>query len=149
MSLLIGLCACLLSSCGDAGSPSSLEDFQSRPVTLPDGTVIKAEVLYKPADMARGAMFRDSLPEGQGLLFLHRTPGRYSYWMFQVKIPLDIIWMDPKGRVVEVSENTPPCPGQASTCGNYGGTVDSAIVLEVPGGYARKHGIAKGEIIRF
>jgi uncharacterized membrane protein (UPF0127 family) len=146
--LLIGLCVCLV-SCGGGDKAASLEDFNTRPVTLPDGTVVTSEVLIKNQDMARGMMFRDNLPEGRGLLFIHEKPNRYSYWMYEVKVPLDIVWMDRRGKVVEISENTPPCNGKASTCPTFGGTVESSVVFEVPGGYARKHGIRLGEIIRF
>jgi uncharacterized membrane protein (UPF0127 family) len=138
----------LLSGCGRG--EQAVKDFNKRPVTLPDGTVIHAEVLTNRIDMGRGMMFRDSLPEGQGMLFIHGTPDKYSYWMYQVKVPLDIIWMDANGVVVEISENTPPCPSKsARDCPNYGGNKDSLVVLELPGGYGRKHGVAVGEVIRF
>jgi uncharacterized membrane protein (UPF0127 family) len=139
--------SCLV-SCGGNGESASQEDFSAREITLPDNTRIKAEVLTKPVDMARGMMFRDSLPEGRGMLFIHQSPNKYSYWMFQVKVPLDIIWMDRNGRIVEISENTPPCPGKASTCPNYGGSTEASIVLELPGGYGRKHGVRIGETVR-
>ncbi|MDZ4799339.1 MAG: DUF192 domain-containing protein [Bryobacteraceae bacterium] len=145
--LLIGLCISLI-SCGGEKS-ASLEDFHTRPVTLPDGTAVTAEVLTKTGDMARGMMFRESLPEGRALMFVHERPSRQPYWMYSVKVPLDIVWLDRRGKVLEISENTPPCPGQASTCPSYGGTVDASIVIEVPGGYGRKHGIRLGEILRF
>lgn len=144
--LLIGLCTCLV-SCTDKAA--SVEDFSTRPVTLPDGTALTAEVLTKPQDMARGMMFREKLPEGRALLFIHQKPDRYPYWMYQVQVPLDIIWMDRRGKIVEISEDTPPCKGPSSTCTNHGGTVEASIVLEVPGGYARKHGVRLNEIIRF
>lgn len=145
--LLIVVSLCLL-SCNDNGEIASQEDFSLREVTLPDNTRVKAEVLTKPVDMARGMMFRESFPEGRGMLFVHQSPNKYSYWMYQVKVPLDIIWMDRSGRIVEISENTPPCPGKASTCPNYGGTTESSLVLELPGGYGKRHGIRVGETIR-
>jgi uncharacterized membrane protein (UPF0127 family) len=139
----------LLASCGGDDS-QSVKAFNTRPVTLPDGTVVRAEVMTNRIDMARGMMFRDSLPEGEGMLFIHGTPNKFSYWMYQVKIPLDIIWMDARGTVVEMSENTPPCPSKsASECPNFGGNKDSLVVLELPGGYARKHGVVLGQTIRF
>lgn len=144
-ALLVGLSLCL-SSCG---SPEAkLEDFNTRPVTLPDGTRIQAETVSHQIDMGRGLMFRDSLPEGRGMLFVHGSPNKYSYWMYNVKIPLDIIWMDGRGRVVEFVENAKPCPGPSSQCPNYGGNETALIVLELPGGTARKHGVAVGEFIR-
>jgi uncharacterized protein len=138
----------LLVGCG--GGAQDVKDFNRRSVTLPDGTVVRAEVLTHQVDMARGMMFRDSLPEGEGMLFIHGSPGTYSYWMYQVKVPLDIIWMDANGTVVEISENTPPCPSKsARECPSFGGTKPAMVVLELPGGYGRRHGVAVGQTIRF
>jgi uncharacterized membrane protein (UPF0127 family) len=146
VSLCLGLFGC--------SSPDPVDEFNTRAVTLPDGTTVKAEVMMTKADMARGMMFRDTLPEGRGMLFIHGTPDRYPYWMYQVNIPLDIVWMDRQKRIVEVVESAPPCKGKASECqvqgaGTYGGSELSLYVLELPGGYARKHGVTKGEFLRF
>ena len=138
----------LASACGRSPE-AELQEFNTRPVILPDGTRIQAEVVTHQIDMARGLMFRDSLPEGRGMLFVHGSPAKYSYWMYQVKIPLDIIWMDGRGRIVEVVENAPPCDKPSSQCPNFGGTQDALVVLELPGGSARRHGVATGEFIKF
>ena len=66
--------------------------------------------------------------------------------MYQVKIPLDMVWMDKNRRVVEMAENVPPCKtAKASECPTYGGERLSMFVLELPAGYARKHGIREGD----
>ncbi len=130
-------------SAGCQSSPSAGPG--ERVVTLPDGTAIVAEVRIRPEDMARGMMYRDSLPEGRGMLFLHTAPGRYPYWMHNVKIPLDIIWIDASGRVVEISARTPPCDGRpAEECPSYGGSEPSQTVLELAAGAAERHGIRPG-----
>jgi uncharacterized membrane protein (UPF0127 family) len=145
--LLMMLAAMLTTACSDK---ETIEDFHDRTVTLPDGAEIRAEVMTRDQDMMRGMMFRDSFPEGRGMLFIHGSPGKHHYWMYQVKVPLDIIWMDNSGRVVEMSENTPPCKAEkASECPNYGGNETSVVVLELPAGNARKHGIDVGDSIRF
>ena len=145
---VIGILCVLLSACG--GGEQNVKNFNKRPVTLPDGAVVQAEALTNRIDMARGMMFRDSLPDGEGMLFFHGSTNKYGYWMYQVKVPLDIIWMDARGVVVEISENTPPCPSKSSKeCPTFGGNKESMVVLEVPGGYARKHGVAVGQMIRF
>jgi uncharacterized protein len=145
--LFLSLCVVGLSGCGSSSDP--IEDFNARPVTLPDGTIVKTEVMMNKTDMAKGMMFRDSLPEGKGMLFIHPTENKYSYWMYQVNIPLDIVWMNRQRRVVEIVENAPPCKTKASECVNHGGTEMAMYVLELPGGYARKHAIAKGETLQF
>lgn len=144
--LLLSLCFCSVACNRGSGA---LEDYNAREITLPDGTVVKAEVMMNTADMARGMMFRETLPEGRAMLFIHTNPNRYPYWMYQVRVPLDIIWMDKSRRIVEIVESAPPCTTKASECVNHGGTKEATYVLELPGGYGRKHGVREGEVLRF
>jgi uncharacterized protein len=126
-----------------------VDEYNTTRVTLPDGAVIRAEVMRREEDMRRGMMFRDSLPENRGMLFIHGNTGKYTYFMYQVKLPLDIIWLDSGKNVVEISENTPTCTTNASQCPVYGGTKDALIVLELAAGSAKKHGIRPGTRIDF
>jgi Uncharacterized conserved protein len=144
------LCLCLLVlavSCRNEPHPAS--QLKRRIVTLPNGQKITAEVNVLPIDLARGMMFRDSLPPDQGMLFIHDTPGTYTYWMYQVRIPLDIIWMDSNRTVVEVAANVPPCKTKASECPHYGGNRTAQYVLELAAGMAEKYGVRVGQSIVF
>ena len=139
-----------LAACGD--NRNAVDEYNLRPVTLPDGTTVKAEVMMERTDMAKGMMFRDEFPEGRAMLFIHPTPNRYPYWMYQVKIPIDIVWMDLQRKVVEIVESAPPCMPESRDsrqCPNYGGTKEASYVLELPSGYARKHGIREGAVVQF
>lgn len=138
----------ILAACSHSSDP--VRDFTSREVTLPNGKTISAEVMTDRVDMARGMMFRDSLAAERGMLFVHGSPGRYPYFMFQVKIPLDIIWIGPDHRVVEISANTPPCASKsARECPTYGGHQTTLYVLELAGGMAAKSGVQIGSSITF
>jgi hypothetical protein len=128
----------------------SLDDFQTMPLTLPQGQQIRVDVLTKEQDMRRGMMFRDSLAPDHGMLFVHGTPGMFSYWMYQVRMPLDIIWLDLGKRVMEIAPNTPPCKSaSAKECPSYGGHTMSVYVLELPAGSADKYGIHVGDRVNF
>jgi hypothetical protein len=137
----------LLTGCG--GSTVTTEDDHTRVVTLPDGAGIRVEVMLSPEDMARGMMFRESLAPDRGMLFIHGGEGNNPYWMFQVKIPLDIIWMDASRTIVEMSENTPPCPAGSRKCQTYGGRIPAQFVLELAGGVAAKHNLRVGQRLTF
>jgi uncharacterized membrane protein (UPF0127 family) len=126
-----------------------LEDLNTRPVRLPNGVEIRAEVMMHPEDMIRGMMYRDSLPPDRGMLFIHGEPGQYTYWMYQVKIPLDIIWLDAQKRIVEMSPHTPPCTTRASECPHYGGNVKALYVLELAAGSIERHGLRIGSRLEF
>lgn len=136
----------LLTSCSSSPAVGTNEKV----VTLPHGRKIVTEVMIRSEDMARGMMFRDSLAPDRGMLFIHQQAGRYPYWMHNVRIPLDIIWMDSSRRVVEVSTNTPPCDGKpASECPSYGGTQPAIFILELAGGLAEKYGVVEGVVLDF
>ena len=145
---LAGLAPALLAlaSCRRA---TTLEEFLTREITLSDGFKLRAEVMTRPEDMMRGMMFRDEFPEGRGMLFIHGEPGRFSYWMYQVRIPLDILWLDAGRRIVEVSATTPPCKTVASQCPKYGGHENALVVLELPAGSIEKHNLRVGNTISF
>jgi len=125
------------------------EELGMRTVKLPNGQKIRAEVEISPIDMQKGMMFRDALPRGRGMLFIHEKPGLYPYWMYQVRIPLDMIWMDANHRIVEISADTPPCKTKASQCPNYGGHQQAQYVLELGGGEAKRLGLQVGDFLDF
>jgi len=137
----------ILTSCGP--KPTTLEDFPTRPVTLPGGQVIRVETMVDNIDLIRGLMFRTSLAPDRGMLFVHPKPGNYTYWMYQTLILLDIIWLDSNRRIVEMVENAQPCKTPASKCEQYGGKEVSAYVLEIGGGMAKKYGLSVGQTIQW
>ena len=135
--------------CGCGPETMSLDELQTRTVRLPSGSEVRAEVVMKPADMQRGLMYRDSLPPGQGMLFVHTKPGNYAYWMYNVNMPLDIIWMDGDQRVVEIVASAQPCKTKASECPLYGGKSLSRYVLELAAGEAARNGVEVGKLLAF
>jgi uncharacterized membrane protein (UPF0127 family) len=128
---------------------ATVDDFPTRPVTLPGGQVIHVETMIDSFDLTRGLMFRTSLPVDHGMLFVHAQPDRHSYWMYQTLIPLDMIWMDNQHNIVEMAENVQPCKTPAKQCPQYGGTQISSYVLEIPAGMAKKFGLQLSQTIHW
>lgn len=118
-------------------------------VKLPDGSLVHAELAATEAEREYGLMNRTSLPQRQGMLFIHDEPGRYPYWMYHCKIGLDIVWMDESHKIVEMSADTPPCKGKAWTCPSYGGREISRYVLELPEGSISEHHLTVGQVLKF
>ena len=132
--------------CGEEKS-GNLADLNKRDVKFPDGALIVCETMTQKQEMMRGMMFRDQLPANQGMLFIHAAAANVPYYMYQVKIPLDIIWMDRNHVIVEIAAATPPCSDgrQASQCPHYGGSKPSQYVLELGAGLVAKHGLKIGQ----
>ena len=146
---LVTLLAIALAVVACGTKPASLEDINTRLVTLPNGRGIRCEVMTADEDMMRGMMFRDSLAPDRGMLFVHRQPGNYPYWMFQVRIPLDMIWLDGDRKIVEIAADTPPCRTAARQCPSYGGHSRAQYVLELAGGMTAKYGLKSGDRLEF
>jgi uncharacterized membrane protein (UPF0127 family) len=65
--------------------------------------------------------------------------------MKNVRVPLDLIWLDRRGRIVWIVENAPPCA--ADPCPMYRPEVKASFVLEVAAGTVRRHGVASGDTV--
>jgi len=137
----------LLAACrskNDAGNLNTAE------VTFPNGKTVIVETMLRDVDQMRGMMFRDSLAKDRGMLFVHTADENHPYWMYKVRIPLDIIWMDHSRRIVEIVANAPPCPSApAHDCPSFGGHEKSRYVLELAGGGAAQYGVKIGDQLNF
>ncbi len=118
-------------------------------VMLPNGATVHVELATTEAQREFGLMERNRLPQGRGMLFIHRHLADHAYWMYHCRIALDIVWMDAEHRIVEMSPNTPPCRGQAATCPSYGGHRPSLYVLELPSGAIAQNHLKVGQRIDF
>jgi uncharacterized membrane protein (UPF0127 family) len=105
-------------------------------------TVELAETQEK---QALGLMFRDSMPDDHGMLFLFPVEGMRSFWMKNTKIPLDIFYFDEDLRLVSVSENTPPC--RSPRCPGYPSTGPAKYVLELNAGKAAELAVQPGDVL--
>jgi len=141
------LAALLALTCCGGPQATTLDDFPTRPLTLPGGRVIRVETEIDSFDVLRGMMFRTSLAPDRGMLFVYPRADHYQYRMYQTVIPLDIIWLDSTRHIVEIVDNAQPCKTQASKCEQYGGAQISNYVLEIGAGMAKKYGLSVGQTL--
>jgi uncharacterized membrane protein (UPF0127 family) len=139
--------ALLLAGC--ASKPVTVADLYANDLKLPGGQVIHVQTMVNQWDRLRGLAFQTSLAPDHGMLFLQDAPGRYSYLMYQHFIPLDMIWMDDKQRIVEIVENAQPCKTVASQCPSFGGNQTASFVLKIPAGMTKKYNLRVGDAIRW
>jgi len=116
-------------------------------IVFPDNFVVQVEIAADDSVRAQGLMFRDQLAPDRGMIFLFPQSGDYPFWMKNTLIPLDMIWIDDQKRIVNVAANVPPCKADPCPSVPAGGT--AKYVLEVAGGVAARHGLAKGQTLRF
>jgi len=142
--LLLAAGAVFSVACPRAGADAGKAE-KSPAVVLPSGRRYPVEIAATPDLRARGLMYRESLPDGRGMLFLFPKPSVEGFWMKNCNFAIDIVWMDEKRRVQFISAHTPPC--REEDCPTYGPKAASLYVLEIPDGAAAKEKTAVGSEI--
>jgi uncharacterized protein len=105
-------------------------------------TEIDLEVAKTPEQQAIGLMFRESLPGDRGMLFPLQSERLASFWMKNVSIDLDMIFLQ-QGKVVHIANKVPPC--RRDPCPIYGPNTFVDTVLELAGGRAEQLGLKVGD----
>jgi len=103
---------------------------------------ISVELAATRAARARGLMFRKSLPDDHGMLFLFPEATVLDFWMKDTSIPLSIAFADASGRIVRIADMEPNSLADVSS------VVPARYALEMNRGWFARHGIAEGDAIR-
>ncbi|MEP6888179.1 MAG: DUF192 domain-containing protein [Nitrospirales bacterium] len=127
-----------------AAGPDSLVQ-----ISTPNGATIQAEIADTTEKRAKGLMYRDSLAKDRGMLFTFAEPQLWTFWMKNTRIPLDIIWMDGKKRIVHIERNVPTCSRTDDGCPQYQPNDNAMYVLELAAGVADALKLQRGTILKF
>lgn len=98
------------------------------------------EVARTPAQMERGLMFRIRLAPDAGMIFEFPAPTVARFWMHNTLIPLDMLFVDGAGRIVNVAERARPMSDAVISA-----AAPVRAVVELPGGTAVRLGIKPGD----
>lgn len=107
---------------------------------------IEAELAYTDETRAQGLMFRKSMPEDAGMLFLFPDLSQQSFWMKNTLIPLDILWLNEQKEIVYFVTAT-PC--RKDPCATYMPMQKALYVLELNAGMVKKHNVKIGSRLEF
>lgn len=101
------------------------------------------EIADDDAERQRGLMERPPLADDRGMLFQFPDVAERGFWMHNTPSPLDIIYIDPRGRIVSIARNaTPNSDDVIPSNGPASG------VLEIRGGRAAEIGAEPGDLVR-
>ncbi len=103
----------------------------------------RVEIADDERERAVGLMNRETLPKLAGMLFVYQRPQPLAFWMRNTLIPLDMIFVEPTGRIAHIHANAVP-HDETPIQGGDGLT----HVLEIGGGLAAKFGISTGDILQ-
>ncbi len=105
---------------------------------------IDIELAENDEERMQGLMYRRSMDDTKGMLFIFEQEENQSFWMKNTVIPLDIMYVNSKMEIVKIFKNTIPFSEKSLPSEK-----PAIYVVEVNGGYCDKYGIKEGDIIRF
>jgi len=123
-----------------------LANFPSDKLEILDGRkvrhVFQVWLADSPQRQAQGLMFVRSLPEMRGMLFVHAEPRAIAMWMKNTYIPLDMVFIGPDGKILQIVEQTTP-----HSLETIRSKEPAVAVLEIAGGEAKRLGIHAGQAV--
>lgn len=113
----------------------------SEPFVVINNETLFVEISATPKERTRGLMFRDSLPENNGMFFIFEFEARHAFWMKNTAIPLSIAFINSKYTIVDIKDMVPlSLEGCAPR-------FPCLYALEVNQQWFRKHGIRIGDSV--
>ena len=128
------LAVVLAAACRHTAAPEAVIHTAHGPVR------VSLEVAATSAAQQRGLMYRRDLGDDHGMLFVFPSEQYHVFWMKDTFIPLDMVFIGGDGRIVGIHPNATPLSTDPIDVRR-----PSRWVLEVPGGYAARRGIAPGD----
>ena len=107
---------------------------------------IDAEVADTTLKRIKGLMFRQSLADKNGMLFLFDTDDYHGIWMMNMSFPIDIIWINSEHKIVDIVKDAQPC---RIICPVYKSKEKTRYVLEVNAGFTDKYSVDIGDSVKF
>ncbi len=107
-------------------------------------TSIDIEVADNDAEREQGLMYRDTMAENNGMLFLMDKEEPQTFWMKNTILSLDIIYADSERQIVSINRNCTPYSLDQIPSGK-----PALYVVEVNAGYAERHNLKVGDLISF
>jgi hypothetical protein len=105
---------------------------------------IDIEVADDNAEREQGLMYRDTMDENSGMLFLMEAEEIQAFWMKNTVLSLDIMYADSERRIVSIHKGCKPY-----SLDQVVSAKPALYVVEVNAGYTDKHGIQTGDMISF
>ena len=116
-----------------------------------DGKVIleNIEVAESIWKKTKGLMFRKNLPKRSGMLFIFDEDKKPGFWMFGMRFPIDIIYLDKDMKIVDIKYNVRPMGISPRSWKIHYPEQSVRYVLETCTGFSKEYELNNGDYLGF
>lgn len=104
---------------------------------------IDVELAKTEEEQSLGLMFRESMDNNQGMLFVFPNQDFRSFWMKNTVIPLDMLFVTDSLQIATIHANTIPFAEKS-----YPSSRPVKYVIEVNAGYCEQNSIKVGDRVK-
>lgn len=108
--------------------------------------IIEVEVADEPEEWSHGLMFKKSMHEDEGMLFVFPNSEIRSFWMKNTFIPLTIGYFDSNRRLINTVDMKPVKSEMESNLPSYKSEAPAKYALEMNQGWFKKNQVKPGEV---
>jgi hypothetical protein len=105
---------------------------------------IDIEIAETDTTREQGLMYRKSMQDNQGMLFIFEKPSIHSFWMKNTLISLDIIFVDERKEIINIYQST-----TKKSLKSLPSLRPALYVVEVNSGFTDKYEVKEGDKIEF
>lgn len=109
---------------------------------------LRVRLAVTPEEKERGLMWVKRLSKNGGMLFVYEEPQTLAFWMKNMSMPIDILFIGADKKVKYIAHEAYPCL-EKMVCPRFAPEEPIQYVLEVSPGYAKKHQIGLGDELIF
>jgi uncharacterized membrane protein (UPF0127 family) len=161
-AVALGIVVFAISGVAASDGPPLKLPADVQPVTFASGIVfihtrsgemhrLDVEIAETEAQRQRGLMYRTSMREESGMLFIFTEEREGGFWMFNTRIPLSVAYAGDDGVIFQVIDMKPCASRHAAVCArqDYPARAPFRYGLEVNQGFFARRGIDVGDRLEF
>lgn len=141
--LAIVIAGVLLIVCG-FWAAKILQQHEGKAILQAPNRTFRLEIADTDDEQRLGLGDRDALGYDDGMLFVYPNERRLCFWMKDMRIPIDMIWLDGAKKVLKVEANVKPETYPKDFCAD-----NAQYVIELNANVANGAGVEVGQTLKF
>lgn len=118
-------------------------------ITSQESVNVSVEIADTESKRRKGLMYRRNLGINEGMIFVFPDESPRSFWMKNTYIPLDIVFIDSDGNVLNIEEAYPQPDTPDNKLDRYRSIGDAKYVLELNSSFSEKYDLNTNDRINF